>query len=80
LSKSPSSSISRPAVKGDRLELRPAGHCMFSSERASARNTCAFRPAQPEQRPSPGLTVVVDLRRAALPAPLAVAAVEWRFI
>ena len=82
LPKSPVS-ISKPAAKGDRLDPRRAGRCMFLSERVSAPNTCAFRPAQPEPRPVEGHTAIVDLWHT-LPSPLIAtndtAVVGWRII
>jgi hypothetical protein len=83
LPKSPVS-ISKPAAKGDRLDPRRAGRCMFLSESASAPNTCTFQPAQPEPRPAEGHTAIVDLWQTALPSPLIAtndtAVIGWRII
>ena len=46
------SGISQPAVKGDRLELRPAESCLLLRESADYRSDCVRSRAQPTRRPS----------------------------
>lgn len=65
--KSAANSIAKPAVKKDRLDLNPAESCLFARKGLSERNICQLRPAQPNPRPSQGLTVIVTLWPVALP-------------
>jgi hypothetical protein len=46
------SGISQPAVKGDRLELRPAEGCLLLQETADYRSDCVRSRVQPPRRPS----------------------------
>lgn len=73
LPKSAASSIPKPAVKGDRLDLNPAGSCLFSPKSVGESNNCAIRPAQPALRPSHELTVIVSLWPIELAPPLVIA-------
>jgi hypothetical protein len=70
---SAANSMSNPTAKGDRLDLRPAGGCLFSRETARKSNNCSLRPAKPALRPYYGLTVVVSLRPVELAPPLIIA-------
>jgi len=54
-------SISKPAVKGDRIYLHPMESCLFAHESFSERNNCPLRPVQPAQHPLHRPTVIINL-------------------
>ncbi len=62
LPKSTATSISKGAVKGDRLYLSPMESCLFARESFTERNNCPLRPVQPAQHPFYRQTVIVNLR------------------
>jgi hypothetical protein len=76
LPKSTATSISKPAVKGDRIYLRPVESCLFARESLSERNNCPLKPVQPTQHPVHRQIVIVNLWPIELAPALAVANVN----
>lgn len=59
--------------KGDRLDLHPAGSCLYSPKTVGESNNCAIRPTRPPLRPYHELTVIVSLWPIELAPPLVIA-------